>query len=86
MTGYFDRVIYEHVNPLSDAERGFAEDGSINPTTLDLTYSEFVSFYTWVKTDKKWKRRKRNFETISKIYTIMENTDLLQKYTQLTMN
>jgi len=76
LTGYFDRVIYERTNPLSDAERGFADNGSINPTALDLTYSEFVSFYTWIKTDKKWKRRKRNFETISRIYTMKANTEL----------
>ena len=53
LTGYFDRVIYERTNPLSETERGFADDGSINPTGLDLTNSEFVSFYTWLKKERK---------------------------------
>ena len=76
LTGYFERVLYERANPLLERERGFTEDGSMNPTALDLTYSEFVSFYTWVKKERKWVRRKTHFNTISRIYTMKANTEL----------
>jgi len=76
LTAYFDRVKFERLQPLSSSERGYVLNTNIlNPTALDILYAEFVSFYTWIKKEKKWSRRKGCFDTISRIYTMQMNTE-----------
>jgi PIF1-like helicase/Helicase len=75
LTGYFEKVKEERARPLTAIQRGLRQDGTLNPTALDLSYSEFTTFYIWNKGTKKWKRRKSIFSTIGRLYTQKHNSE-----------
>jgi hypothetical protein len=76
LTGFFERVLEERNRPLTAAERGRRQDGSLYPTALELSYSEFTTFYTWnTRGSKKWTRRKTISCTLGRLYTQKHNSE-----------
>ena len=62
LTSYFDTVTIESIAPLSSAELLGA------PAAGELSYADFPSHYTWDASKLGWKRRRKRFTSISRIY------------------
>ena len=75
LVAYFDRVLEERRRPLSDAIRGFAQNGALYPSALEITYAEFPTFYAWNSKERIWSRRKRDNTTLARLYTQKPNSE-----------
>ena len=77
LTGYFELVAQEVLNPLSNEMLGSDPvTGTLYPSAADLTYLDIPTFYVWNEKNKKWTRRKRpkKSDAIGRIYTAHPNS------------
>ena len=75
LVAYFNQGAEERMRPISNVIRGTGIGGSLNPTAVDLTCAEFLTYYAWKSNERKWSRRKRDHTTLSRLYTQTPNSE-----------
>ncbi|MEM6781237.1 MAG: hypothetical protein AAF569_05190, partial [Pseudomonadota bacterium] len=70
LTEYFKNNAQEIKQPLTKAQLGQHEDGTIKAKGPDILYGNYPKYYAWDHKKKQWKRRKNKTFQIGRLHTV----------------